>query len=173
MASPRSFEYMLIAGKQRLSSGIESELVLNPDSSVINDGLLPVTAKQQRYIVTCSNTTVGHLCEYILQRVRIESYAETSKKSAQYFAQKRVLLCLAKSDLTLDDVLVVNETGEGQFTAVNVCERNSCSTTVSVFTINSPFKALDESLTIEQLKTEHWSNRKRPIKLIFKFVDRS
>lgn len=57
MVSPRSSEYLYVPGKQRLSSGIESELVLNPDASVVNDDSLPVAAKHLRYIVTCSSTT--------------------------------------------------------------------------------------------------------------------
>lgn len=57
MVSPRSSEYLLMSGKQRLSSGIESELVLNPDASVVNDDSLPLAAKHLRYIVTCPTTT--------------------------------------------------------------------------------------------------------------------
>ncbi|KAM3726522.1 E3 ubiquitin-protein ligase RING2-B [Dirofilaria immitis] len=173
MMSPRSFEYLLMSGKQRLSSGIESELVLNPDASVVNDDSLPIAAKHLRYIVTCSTTTVGHLCEYILQRIRVESRTEWDGKCIENYLPKRVLLCPVKSDLALDDVLVVNETGEGQFTTVNVGERNSDPKSASVFTINSPFTALDESITIEQLKAEYWANRKRPLKLIFKFTGKS
>uniref|UniRef100_A0A915PXL4 RING-type E3 ubiquitin transferase n=1 Tax=Setaria digitata TaxID=48799 RepID=A0A915PXL4_9BILA len=187
LVSPRSSEYLLMSGKQRLSSGIDSELVLNPDASVVNDDSLPIAAKHLRYIVTCPTTTVGHLCEYILQRIRVESRTERDKKCAEKCLLKRVLLCPVKSDLALDDVLVVNETGEGQFTTINVGERNSDPKSASVFTINSPFagfmphtrktwlffQALDESITIEQLKAEYWANRKRPLKLIFKFIGKS
>ncbi|CAG9534108.1 unnamed protein product [Cercopithifilaria johnstoni] len=173
MVSPRSSEYLLMSGKQRLSSGIESELILNPDASVVNDDSLPVAAKHLRYIVTCPTTTVGHLCEYILQRIRVESRTEWGRKRTDNCLPKRVLLCPVKSDLALDDVLVVNETGEGQFTTINVGERNSDPKSASIFTINSPFSALDESITIEQLKAEYWANRKRPLKLIFKFIGKS
>ncbi|EJD75133.1 hypothetical protein LOAG_17668 [Loa loa] len=170
MVSPRSSEYLLMSGKQRLSSGIESELVLNPDASVVNDDSLPIAAKHLRYIVTCPTTTVGHLCEYIRQRIKVESRTEWDRKHTENCLPKRVLLCPVKSDLALDDVLVVNETGEGQFTTLNVGERNTDPKSASVFTINSPFTALDESITIEQLKAEYWANRKRPLKLIFKFT---
>ncbi|KAL3981960.1 Zinc finger C3HC4 type (RING finger) family protein [Acanthocheilonema viteae] len=173
MMSPRSSEYLLMSGKQRLLSGIESELVLNPDASVVNDDSLPIAAKHLRYIITCPTTTVGHLCEYILQRIRVESRTEWGRKCTDNCLPKRVLLCPVKSDLALDDVLVVNETGEGQFTTINVGERNSDPKSASVFTINSPFTALDESITIEQLKAEYWANRKRPLKLIFKFTGKS
>ncbi|KAK6110205.1 Zinc finger C3HC4 type (RING finger) family protein [Brugia pahangi] len=173
MMSPRSSEYLLMSGKQRLSSGIESELVLNPDASVVSDDSLPIAAKHLRYIITCPNTTVGHLCEYILQRIRVESRAEWGRKYSDKCLPERVLLCPVKSDLALDDVLVVNETGEGQFTTLNVGERNSDPKSASVFTINSPFTALDESITIEQLKAEYWANKKRPLKLIFKFIGKS
>ncbi|OZC09227.1 zinc finger, C3HC4 type [Onchocerca flexuosa] len=173
MMSPRSSEYLLMSGKQRLSSGIESELVLNPDASVVNDDSLPIAAKHLRYIVTCPTTTVGHLCEYILQRIKVESRIEWDRKCTERCLPKRVLLCPVKSDLALDDVLVVNETGEGQFTTINVGERNSDPKSASIFTINSPFAALDESITIEQLKAEYWANRKRPLKLIFKFTEKS
>uniref|UniRef100_A0A1I8EDD7 RING-type E3 ubiquitin transferase n=1 Tax=Wuchereria bancrofti TaxID=6293 RepID=A0A1I8EDD7_WUCBA len=173
MMSPRSSEYLLMSGKQRLSSGIESELVLNPDASVVSDDSLPIAAKHLRYIITCPTTTVGHLCEYILQRIRVESRAEWDRKYSDNCLPKRVLLCPVKSDLALDDVLVVNETGEGQFTTLNVGERNSDPKSASVFTINSPFTALDESITIEQLKAEYWANKKRPLKLIFKFIGKS
>ncbi|VDN04661.1 unnamed protein product [Thelazia callipaeda] len=173
VASPRTSEFLLITGKQRLYPGIESQLVLNPDASVVTDDSLPTAAKHLRYIVTCSATTVGHLCEYILQRIRIESFDEKDRKPSEDFFTRRVLLCPVKSDLALDDVLVVNETGEGQFTTMNVGERNSDSRSTSVFTINSPFVALDESVTVEQLKAEHWSNKKKPLKLIFKFQRKS
>ncbi|VIO86472.1 Uncharacterized protein BM_BM5776 [Brugia malayi] len=173
MMSPRSSEYLLMSGKQRLSSGIESELVLNPDASVVSDDSLPIAAKHLRYIITCPTTTVGHLCEYILQRIRVESRAEWGRKYSDKCLPERVLLCPVKSDLALDDVLVVNETGEGQFTTLNVGERNSDPKSASVFTINSPFTALDESITIEQLKAEYWANKKRPLKLIFKFIGKS
>ncbi|EJW87259.1 hypothetical protein WUBG_01829 [Wuchereria bancrofti] len=183
MMSPRSSEYLLMSGKQRLSSGIESELVLNPDASVVSDDSLPIAAKHLRYIITCPTTTgfydvfwplsIGHLCEYILQRIRVESRAEWDRKYSDNCLPKRVLLCPVKSDLALDDVLVVNETGEGQFTTLNVGERNSDPKSASVFTINSPFTALDESITIEQLKAEYWANKKRPLKLIFKFIGKS
>lgn len=116
---------------------------------------------------------VGHLCEYILQRIRVESRAEWGRKYSDKCLPERVLLCPVKSDLALDDVLVVNETGEGQFTTLNVGERNSDPKSASVFTINSPFTALDESITIEQLKAEYWANKKRPLKLIFKFIGKS
>ncbi|VDO12882.1 unnamed protein product [Brugia timori] len=67
------------------------------------------------------------------------------------FILQRVLLCPVKSDLALDDVLVVNETGEGQFTTLNVGERNSDPKSASVFTINSPFTGAESSCLISVL----------------------
>lgn len=52
---------------------------------------------------------------------------------------QRVSMCAVKTDLCIEDVLVVSETGEGQFTTLNVRGEKCDSQSSSVFTITSPF----------------------------------
>uniref|UniRef100_A0A915A9G2 Uncharacterized protein n=1 Tax=Parascaris univalens TaxID=6257 RepID=A0A915A9G2_PARUN len=127
-----------------MSIGIEAELVLYPEASVTLDKKLPDAAKRPRFVVTYPGATVGHLCEYIMQRIAVESGSSRLKR-------RRVSMCAVKTDLCIEDVLVVSETGEGQFTTLNV-------------------RALDDLLTVEKLRADHWANKKRPLRLIFKFV---
>uniref|UniRef100_A0A9J2P223 RING-type E3 ubiquitin transferase n=1 Tax=Ascaris lumbricoides TaxID=6252 RepID=A0A9J2P223_ASCLU len=156
-------DYLFLPPKQRMSIGIEAELVLYPEASVTLDKKLPDAAKRPRFVVTYPGATVGHLCEYIMQRIAVESGSSRLKK-------RRVSMCAVKTDLCIEDVLVVSETGEGQFTTLNVRGEKCDSQSSSVFTITSPFSALDDLLTVEKLRADHWANKKRPLRLIFKFV---
>lgn len=151
-------DYFFLPQKQRLSSGFDAELILYPDASVFRDKKLPDFFRRPRFVLTYPLATVGHLCEYLMQRLAVESGCSRLKK-------KRILLSAVKADLHMDDVLVVSETGEGQFATINV---NCDPSITSVFTIAAPFNALDDQITVERLRTDHWANKKRPLRLIFK-----
>ncbi|KHN70617.1 E3 ubiquitin-protein ligase RING2 [Toxocara canis] len=161
IASPP--DYLFLPPKQRMLIGIEAELILYPEASVTLDKKLPDAAKRPRFVVTYPGATVGHLCEYIMQRIAVESGSTRLKK-------RRVSMCAVKMDLGIEDVLVVSETGEGQFATLNVRGEKCDSQSSSVFTIGSPFNALDDLLTVEKLRSDYWANKKRPLRLIFKFV---
>ncbi|MFH4982308.1 hypothetical protein AB6A40_009017, partial [Gnathostoma spinigerum] len=129
-------EYLMHPQNQRLASEIEAELILWPDASVFSNPSLPLAAKKPRFVVTSLNATIRHLEEFIMQRIAMEN-------NNARLDEHRLKFCGVSADLPLDEVLVVRETGEGQFTAVNINESKTKSDQQnSVFTISSPFTGL-------------------------------
>ncbi|VDK43414.1 unnamed protein product [Anisakis simplex] len=130
-------EYLFLPSKQRILTGLDAELILYPDASVTVDKKLPKCAKQVRFILTYPSATVAHLREFVWQRIAVES--GNSQLIQKLRKRKCLVISAVKVDLGIDDVLVVNETGEGQFTTISIRSERCDAQCSSIFTITEPF----------------------------------
>uniref|UniRef100_A0A914EAT2 Uncharacterized protein n=1 Tax=Acrobeloides nanus TaxID=290746 RepID=A0A914EAT2_9BILA len=153
--------------RQRLSRGMFAPLILWPDGSIYKEDL-PTCTKHPRYIYTTLDASVGHLVEYILKRTEIEAnWNQRDKYTVEitHLDEEKDEVVLLLSSKTKE---CFNQPGleSAEFLSLKVDE----GLFNTMIAISQPFKALSPMLTVADLFKHYHPNKKRPLKVVYRFV---